>query len=185
MGLLLQQWGARTKNRFPCFLLPRWGQVPSLYVVRVGVGPGVGLEGRLRCFPHPLGVLYTGDILSSLPASQHLAFVPCSSKGAPVFSGLSVSLGFRICPNCTCTQPFLVPRSFPVFCHSRRGVFRCKHCSKGSQVPTCLMSNFPLFAVHPSPSPTTYVPPYNQEGQKDDEAVVWRIIQQAVRVQEL
>ena len=68
-------------------------------------------------------------------APRHLAFVPCSSKVALVSSHLSVSLGFRICPNCACTQPFLVPCSFPVFCHSRRGVFRCKHCNKGSQVP--------------------------------------------------
>ena len=64
-------------------------------------------------------------------------------------------------------------------------MFRCKRCSKGSQVPAGLMGNFPLFAVQLSPSPTTYVPLYNQQGQKDDAAVVWGIIQQAVRIQEL
>ena len=42
-----------------------------------------------------------------------------------------------ICPTCLCTQ-FLVPYGFLVFCCSRRGVSRCKHCSKGSQVPACL-----------------------------------------------
>ena len=43
----------------------------------------------------------------------------------------------RICSNCACTHLFLVPYSFFVFCCSR-----CKHCSKGSQVPACLSLNF-------------------------------------------
>ena len=87
-------------------------------------------------FCSPLGcAAYRAHAKQIAFASRHLAFVPCSSKVALVSSRLSVSLGFRICPNCACTQPFLVPCSFPVFCHSRRGVFRCKHCNKGSQVP--------------------------------------------------
>ena len=90
-------------------------------------------------FCSPLGcAAYRAHAKQIAFAPRHLAFVPCSSKVALVSSHLSVSLGFRICPNCACTQPFLVPCSFPVFCHSRRGVFRCKHCNKGSQVPACL-----------------------------------------------
>ena len=44
----------------------------------------------------------------------------------------------RICPNCACIQLFLVPYSFFVFGCLRRNLSRCKHCSKGSQVPACL-----------------------------------------------
>ena len=123
-----------------------------------------------------------GSTLLSVPTPCFCSWLFRSGTWAFWFVCILLSV---ICSNCASTQLLLVPYSFTVFCCSRRCVFRCKHCSKGSQVPTCLMSNFPLFAVHPSPSPTTYVPPYNQEGQKDDEAVVWRIIQQAVRVQEL
>ena len=45
---------------------------------------------------------------------------------------------FIIFPNCASTQLFLVPYSFFVFCCWRRPLPRCKHCNKGSQVPTCL-----------------------------------------------
>ena len=44
----------------------------------------------------------------------------------------------EFCPNCACSQLFLVPYSFFIFCCSWRGVSRCKHCSKGSQAPGCL-----------------------------------------------
>ena len=40
-----------------------------------------------------------------------------------------------ICPNCTYMQLFVVPYSFFVFCCSRRCLSRCKHGSKGFQVP--------------------------------------------------
>ena len=46
-----------------------------------------------------------------------------------------------ICPSCTCTQLFLVPYSVFAFCCLRRCLSRCKHCSKGSQVPACLRSS--------------------------------------------
>ena len=49
--------------------------------------------------------------------------------------GLFVSFGSSICPNCTCTQLFLVPYSFFVFCCWRRGVSRCKHCSSAAKRP--------------------------------------------------
>ena len=48
---------------------------------------------------------------------------------------------FIICPNCACRQ-FLVPYSFFVFCCWRRDLSRCKHSSKGSQVPACLTVAF-------------------------------------------
>ena len=51
---------------------------------------------------------------------------------------VSLYLLSRIYPNCACTQLCLVPHSFLVFCCRRTGVSRCKHCSKGSQVPACL-----------------------------------------------
>ena len=41
---------------------------------------------------------------------------------------------FIICPKGTCRQLFLVPYDFFVFCCWRRWSWRCKHCSKVSQV---------------------------------------------------
>ena len=64
---------------------------------------------------------------------RHPVFVPGSSKVAVGFFGLFVSLGSRICPNCSCTYSFLVPYTFFVFCCWRRVVSRWKHCGKGSQ----------------------------------------------------
>ena len=66
--------------------------------------------------------------------SRHPVFAPGSSKVAVAwvlggFFGLFVSFGSRICPNCACTQLFLVPYSFFVFCSLRRGVSRCNVCS--------------------------------------------------------
>ena len=40
-----------------------------------------------------------------------------------------------ICPKYTCTQLFLVPYSFFVFCCSRRCLSRCKHCSTVAKSP--------------------------------------------------
>ena len=128
MGPLLQQGAARTNNRFSC-LPAEGGQSCFLYGVRVGVCPGVGPDGWLRWSAHPFGgVVCKGH-------AQCPAFAPGSSRAAVGLFGLFVSFGSRICPSCACTQLFLVPYSFFVFCCSRRGVSRCKHCSKGSQVP--------------------------------------------------
>ena len=49
----------------------------------------------------------------------------------------------RICPNGACTQLFLVPYSFFIYCRLRRSLSICKHFStaaKGpsSQLPACL-----------------------------------------------
>ena len=92
-----------------------------------------------------------GSMLLLVPTPCFCSWVFRSGSWAfwPVCILLSI-----ICSNCASTQLLLVPYSFTVFCCSRRRVFRCKHCSKGSQVPTSLMGNFPLFAVHLSPSPT-------------------------------
>ena len=48
---------------------------------------------------------------------------------------VSLYLLSRICPNCTCTQLFLVPYSFFVFCCSRRCLSGCKHCSTAAKSP--------------------------------------------------
>ena len=45
----------------------------------------------------------------------------------------SLYLLSRICPNCKCTQLFLVAYSFVVFCCWKRGVSRCKHCSTAAK----------------------------------------------------
>ena len=45
--------GARTNNRFPCWLSPRGGQVGSLYAMRVGVVQGVSQRGGLGGLPTP------------------------------------------------------------------------------------------------------------------------------------
>ena len=100
------------------------------------MGPGVGPEGWLRRFAHPLGVAVCRG------HAQYSAFVPdtlfllqAPQKWQLGFSGLFVSFGSRICPDCACTQLFLVPYSFFVFCWSRRGVSVCKHCSTAAKGP--------------------------------------------------
>ena len=50
-----------------------------------------------------------------------------------------------ICPNCACTQLFLVPYSFFVFCCSKRRLSRCRHCSKVSQVPGSSLSQYQTY----------------------------------------
>ena len=50
----------------------------------------------------------------------------------------------RICPNCTWIKLFLVPYSFFVFCCSRGGVSRCKHCRTAAEDPKSqLVSDIP------------------------------------------
>ena len=75
--------------------------------------------------------------------SQHPVFALGSSKVAVGFFGLFVSFGSRICPTGACTQLFLVPYSFFVFCCSRRGVSRCKHCSTSAKGPRSQPVSFP------------------------------------------
>ena len=59
------------------------------------------------------------------------------------FFGL-FDLWSRICPNCTCVKLFLVPYSLFVFCCSRRGVSRRKHCGTAAEDPKSqLVSDIP------------------------------------------
>ena len=92
------------------------------------VCPGVGPEGWLRCFAHPLGGVVSGGMCSTpllLQAFQkwQLGFL------------VSLYLLSRICPNCPYMQLILVPYSFFVFCCWRRGVSRCRHCSTAAKGP--------------------------------------------------
>ena len=50
----------------------------------------------------------------------------------------------RICPNCACTQLFLVPFSFFAFCCSRRDVSRYKHCGIATKGPRSQPVSYPL-----------------------------------------
>ena len=82
--------------------------------------------------------------------AQHFAFAP---NGCFCSSSSEVAVGFlfffffffvimyflyRICPNFTCTQLFLVPYSFFVFYCLSRCLSRWKRCRKGSQMPAFL-----------------------------------------------
>ena len=106
--------------------------------------PGVGPEAGLRWSAHPSGgVECRGH-------AQYPAFAPNAWFLLPALQ--KWQLGFlvfvyllsRICPNCACTQLFLVPYSVFVFCSLRRYLSRCKHCSKGSQVSGASLSQFLL-----------------------------------------
>ena len=80
MGALLQQRGERTNIRFPGLLARSLRQrACSFYGVRVGVRPGVGPDGWLRCFAHPLGGV------ACRGRAQDLAFAPGSSEMAVGF----------------------------------------------------------------------------------------------------
>ena len=79
-----------------------------LYGVRVGGGgPGVGQEGWLRLSAHPLG----GAVCRV--HVQYPAFAPDTLLLLGVWS---FCILFIICPNCTCSQLFLVLYSVFVFC---------------------------------------------------------------------
>ena len=89
---------------------------------------GSGWRGGLGGLPTPLWSCVQGACAG-----------PCFCSWL-LISGSWVFLVFLsiICPNCACTQLFLVPYSFFVSCCLRRGVSRCKPCSRGSQVPVFL-----------------------------------------------
>lgn len=119
----------RANNTFPCWLAPGDGQACSLHGVRIGVCPGVRLGRWLSCFAHPLGgVACRGH-------AQYTAFCSQLLKNSDWVFSLLVSLGFRICPSCTCMQLFLVPHNFFVCYCSRRGMFSCRHCSPEAKCP--------------------------------------------------
>ena len=134
LGPLFQQRGVRTSNVFPCSVPKGGGRAGSLCGVRVGVYPEVRLEGWRRWSAPPFGgVESRGHVQDPAFAPNTLLLLPALPKwplGFWSFCILSI-----ICPNCACTQLFLVPYGFFVFCCLRRCLFGCKHCSKGSQIP--------------------------------------------------
>ena len=110
--------------------------------------------------PPSVGTSPLPQLPSGAPVPSHLNFSsPSPSLPCPTWSHVDSSRALRcprsptsasswvlffwyfcillsiICPNCICMQLFLVSYSFFVFCCSRRHLSRCKHCSKGSQVP--------------------------------------------------
>ena len=113
------------------------GWTSPLHGVRVGAAsPGVGPEGWLRCFAHPFGDVACRE-MCAVPCfwSQYPAVAPGSSKVEVGFFLVFVYLLSIIFPSYACTQLFLVPCSFFVFCGLRRLLSRCEPYSKGSQVP--------------------------------------------------
>ena len=127
IGALLQEWGARSSNRGPGSL-PEVGRAASLHGVRAGARAEVGPEGWLRWSALPSGGAACRGHL------QDLLLLLALQKWRLGFWSFCILLSI-ICPKCTCTQLFLVPYGFSVFCCSRRGVSGRQHCSKGSQVP--------------------------------------------------
>ena len=98
-------------------------------------------SGSLVCFLLPLFFGFCSWHCFSLQALQkfQFGFFVC---GGGWGGCLFVSFGSRVCPNSTCTQLFLVSRSF-FFCCWSRDVYRCRHCRKGSQV--CLTLRYGLW----------------------------------------
>ena len=106
------------------------GFARSSYGLRTGVLSSGGTTGVAStvCL-----LLCSGDMRSTLLCSQY----PVSllfRNGSWVFFCLCIFWS-RIFPNWACMQLFLVPYCFFVFCSSRKGMSRCKLCSKGFQVP--------------------------------------------------
>ena len=82
--------------------------------------------------PIPLVMLCAGTMHSTLVLLPAAFFCfPLLRSGSWIF-GFSISLSI-ICLNCTCTELFLVPCNFFVFCCSRRHLSRCKHEAKGAR----------------------------------------------------
>ena len=81
-------------NGFPCSLPEPGRQVGSLHRRKVGVYPGVGPDGWLRWFAHPLsGVVFKGH-------AQFLAFLQALQKWQLGGFGSFRILLFLICLNC-------------------------------------------------------------------------------------
>ena len=78
---------------------------------------------------------------------QGACAVPCFCSGLFRSGGWSLwslcILLSRICPNCACTQLFLIPYSFFVFCRSRRRLSRCENCGTAAEGPRSQPVSFP------------------------------------------
>ena len=117
---LLKQQGVRTNNELPC-LLPLWGGWASSLHGSEGRGVSkVLVRGVASVICPPLVTLcavghaeYPAFALNPRFCSQ---LVSSSSWTFLVF----LHLLSRICLKCSCTQLFLVPYGFFVYCSSRR-----------------------------------------------------------------
>ena len=80
----------RTSIRFPCSLheAEEVGKACFLYTVRVGMFPGVGMEGWRRWFAHPVG----GGVCRG--HAQYPGFLPSSSFCSRLFTSGSWVVSF-------------------------------------------------------------------------------------------
>ena len=132
----------KTSNKFPCSL-PKVEGAGSLYGVRVGVCPGVGPEGWLRCFAHRFaGIERWGHV-------QYPAFAPDTLFLLPALQKWQLGFFWSFCIFClefartVHAQQLLVPYSFLLISifllwETLVQAQALQHCSKGSQVPACL-----------------------------------------------
>ena len=128
LRLLLQHDGRKTSNRLAC-LLP--GGASWSLQWSEGWGGSLVLAGGVAwvvCQP-PVMLCAGGH-------AQDPPFASGTTEGAVGFWPFCIFC--IICPNWPCTHLFLIRYSVFVFCCLRRRLSRCKHCSKGSQVPACL-----------------------------------------------
>ena len=137
MGPLLQQGGARTYNRFSCWLAHWEGQAYSLYGVSIGMCSGFGLEG----FAHLFGGVECRACSASCFCFQHrFCFWLFRNGSCGFFWSLCI-----LCPECELTaHAHSYFRSHTVSLYFVAGGEVCPgtnnaHCSKGSQVPNCLI----------------------------------------------
>lgn len=91
----------------------------SVYGIRAGVCPGVGLRGELDVLPTHLVELSIKSVHFVPFCSRHSVVAPGSSEMAVRLFGL-LHLLSGTCPNCECTQLLLVLCSFLEFYCSRR-----------------------------------------------------------------
>ena len=85
--------------------------------------------------PAPEVVLCAGGSSVSCFCCRHPASSPGSSKLAVAFFGLFVCFLYDFAPTEHDAVIFSPVLYLYILCCLRRGVDRCKHCSKGSQVP--------------------------------------------------
>ena len=114
-----------------------WGGQSCSFISSLIQGEGrgvfrVGLEEWPGWSAHPFVVLSAGGHVYPAFAPNTQFLLPAPQKEQLDFLGIFWS---RICPDWPCTQFFLVPYGFFVFCISRRGVSRCKRCSTAAKGP--------------------------------------------------